>query len=45
MAGHMLLLAPAAIFAAALVLALDVPQRLKNVVARHWPRAPASARS
>jgi hypothetical protein len=45
MAGHMLVLAPAAIFIVALALALDVPQRLRNVVARHRPRAPASARS
>ena len=43
MAGHMLLLAPAAIFAAALAIALDVPRRLKNGILRHRARASASA--
>ena len=43
MAGHMLVLAPAAIFAAALAIALDIPQRLKNGFLRLWPRTSASA--
>ena len=39
----MLVLAPAAVFVIALALALDVPRRLKNGIARLRPRVSASA--
>ena len=44
MDSHMLALAPAAIFAIAMALAFDVPQRLRNGLARLRWRRPVPAR-